>query len=208
MQYKVIVFDMDGVLVENDSSWVTIHNYFGVDNGKAFKSYLNGEIDYNEFMRRDIALWPKTNIEVIKTILNETKIIPGVKQTIEALKRKKYITVIVSAGLDILANKINRDLHIDYVFANSLDINEKGDLIGTGKCNVELLRKDQILIGLSKKFNIPLDQFVVVGDSRYDIPMLKVAGLAIAFNPKDKEIQKVADIIIEDDDISKILQPL
>jgi phosphoserine phosphatase len=202
---KVVVFDMDGVLVEEDSSWVTVHNYFKVNNRDSFKKYLNGEIDYCEFMKRDIALWPRVNIKTIEQIFNKTQPIAGAKDVIEELKTRGLITALATAGLDILANKINRDLNFDYIFANGLDIDKGGNLLGTGKCRVKLLRKDKVLISLSKMLNIPLSQFVAIGDSKYDIAMFNVVGLAIAFNPKDEEVKQAADIIIEDNNISKIL---
>jgi len=202
---KVIVFDMDGVIVKNDSSWITIHNYFKVNNSKSFKEYLDGKIDYSEFMKRDIALWPKVKIKTIEGIFNESQIVSGAQDTISELKKTGYITALVSAGLDILANKINRDLNFDYIFANGLDVDKDGYLLGTGKCRVELLRKYKVLVSLSKMLNIPLSKFIAIGDSKYDVSMLDVAGLAIAFNPKDEEIKHAADIIIEGNDISKIL---
>ncbi|NMB92297.1 MAG: HAD-IB family phosphatase [Parcubacteria group bacterium] len=199
---------MDGVIAEEDSSWITIHKYFGVDNSKSFKDYLDGKIDYSEFMRRDISLWPKMNIKTIENIFQNTKIIEGAKQVVTECKKKGYITALVSAGLDVLANKINKELEFDYVFANGLTIDQNGNLLGTGICRVELLRKDKVLTNLSKQLEIPLSQFVAIGDSKYDIAMLEIVGLSIAFNPKDEEIKRVVDIIIENNDINKILNYL
>ena len=51
---KIIVFDMDGVLVNIKSSWTIIHNEFNVDERETFRRYLRGEFDYLEFMRKDI----------------------------------------------------------------------------------------------------------------------------------------------------------
>jgi phosphoserine phosphatase len=208
MQYKIIVFDMDGVIVKDESSWITVHNYFKVNNSKSFKEYLDGKIDYSEFMKRDIALWPRVNIKTIENIFNKPQITFGIQGVLLELKKRGYITALVSAGLDILANKINRNLNFDYIFANGLDIDKDGNLSGTGKCRVELLRKDKVLISLSKILNIPLSQFVAIGDSKYDIAMLNIVDLAIAFNPKDEEVKQAADIIIEGNDISKILDYL
>jgi len=208
MQYKIIVFDMDGVIVKDESSWITVHNYFKVNNSKSFKEYLDGKIDYSEFVKRDIALWPRVNIKTIENIFNKPQITFGIQGVLLELKKRGYITALVSAGLDILANKINRNLNFDYIFANGLDIDKDGNLSGTGKCRVELLRKDKVLISLSKILNIPLSQFVAIGDSKYDIAMLNIVGLAIAFNPKDEEVKQAADIIIEGNDISKILDYL
>jgi len=207
---KIIIFDMDGVLTEEASSWRAIHQYFGVDNSQNLKDFLNGKIDYDEFMRKDIALWPnKTHISQIEEIFSKVKTISGVKETIENLRDKGYQKIgIVSAGIDILANRIGKELSVNYIFADGLKVDEKGFLTGEGVNRVDLLRKDILLDNLSKELKIPLSEFIAVGDSKYDISMLKKASFSIAFNPKDEEIKRVADIVIKDDDIRKILNYL
>ena len=57
MSYKFVAFDLDGVLVDTFSSWVWMHKHFNVNNDHSLYAYQRGEIDYGEFMRRDIALW-------------------------------------------------------------------------------------------------------------------------------------------------------
>lgn len=205
-KYKVIVFDMDGVLTKEASSWVTVHNYFGVENKAFLKEYLEGKIDYPEFMRRDISLWPKVKIEKIKEIFKNSKLMLSAKETISKLKEKGYITVLISAGLDILADKIGKSLKFDYIFANGLKTDKDGFLAGEGIYRVDLLRKDKILTKLSQKLKIPLNQFVAVGDSKFDISLLEKAGLGLVFNPQDEEIKKVADVTIENKDLKEILE--
>ena len=41
--------------------------------------------------------------------------------------------------------------------------------------------------------------------SEYDIPMLKIFGFGIAFNPRDEKIKKAADAVIEDDNLEEVL---
>jgi len=54
---RLVVFDMDGVLADVESSWVYVHRHFGVNNDHSLFAYLRGEIDDLEFIRRDINLW-------------------------------------------------------------------------------------------------------------------------------------------------------
>ena len=198
---------MDGVLTEEASSWRVIHECFGVDNTQNLNDYLNGKIDYEEFMRRDIALWPnKTHISQIEKILSKVKLSSGTKEIIKNLRAKGYQRIgIISAGLDILTNKIGHELSLDYISANGLKVDKNGFLTGEGICRVDLLKKDRVLIDLAKRTRVPLSNFIAIGDSKYDISMLKIAGFAIAFNPKDEEIKKVADVVVEGNDIRKIL---
>jgi phosphoserine phosphatase len=183
-----------------------VHNYFNVGDKAFLKEYLEGKIDYPEFMRRDISLWPKVKFEKIREIFKNSRLIPGAKETISKLKERSYITVLISAGLDILANKIGKSLRFDYIFANGLEVDKSSYLTGKGIYRVDLLQKDKILTKLSEKLKIPLNQFVAVGDSKFDISLLKKADLGIAFNPQDEEIKKVANVIIENRDLKEILK--
>ncbi|MBE3122801.1 MAG: hypothetical protein IMZ58_11440 [Thermoplasmata archaeon] len=56
---KLVFFDMDGVLLDTVSSWRYIHEHFGTTNERSIMPYLRGDIDYLEFMRRDVSLWKK-----------------------------------------------------------------------------------------------------------------------------------------------------
>lgn len=201
---------MDGVLVEEVSSWITIHRYFGVDNTKNLKDYINGKIDYQGFMKRDIALWPnKIHIHKIEEIFSDFNMIPHAEETIKSLRDKGYNKIgLVSAGLDILANSVGSCLLMDYIFANGLKTDKQGFLTGEGIFRVNLTGKDKVIENLAKKLKISLSDFIAIGDSKYDISMLRVAGFAIAFNPQDEEIKKVADVVIEGNDIRKILNYL
>ena len=55
--YRLAGFDLDGTLLEEDSSWAAIHRFFGTtrESQQSLKLYSEGKIDYKEFMRRDIA---------------------------------------------------------------------------------------------------------------------------------------------------------
>ena len=205
--YKVIIFDMDGTLIEEVSSWNSIHKYFGVENSRDLKKYKEGKISYEEFMRRDINKWPKIHISKIEKIFlsSELKVVKGSKKAAQKLKERGYKIGLVSAGLDVLADKVGGYLGVDYILANGLKTDGEGNLTGEGVCRVELLKKDKVLVDLSKKLNIPLSKFAAVGDSEYDIPMLKMSGFGVAFNPRDEKIKKVADVVIEDNDIGQIL---
>ena len=50
---SLILFDMDGVLVDTISSWSFIHQHYGLNNEASVKAYVKGEIDDSEFIRRD-----------------------------------------------------------------------------------------------------------------------------------------------------------
>ena len=73
---RMVVFDLDGVLVDIESSWEMIHKVFGVNNEINFQKHLKKEIDFEEFMRSDIRLWNRPNIDRIKISTNQLTIKP------------------------------------------------------------------------------------------------------------------------------------
>ena len=102
MSRRLVVFDMDGVLADIESSWVFVHQRFGVNNDHSLHAYLRGEIDDLEFIRRDIALWRAKDHNLdegrIARILEDVPLMAGAKKTISELATKGHKTAIVSAG--------------------------------------------------------------------------------------------------------------
>ena len=209
---KLVFFDMDGVLIDTVSSWRYIHEHFGTTNGRSIIPYLRGDIDYLEFIRRDVSLWKKNGKSVkkdtIQEILYTIPFIKGVEECISFLKEHHIHTAIVSAGLDILAKKVAHDFGIDYAYANEVKVGNDGRLTGEGVLHVELMHKDKNVKALAKKLHLPLEACAAVGNSCFDIPMLETCGLGIAFNPEDACVVKCADVVIEGKDLSRLIPAL
>ncbi|KYK30320.1 MAG: hypothetical protein AYK22_04245 [Thermoplasmatales archaeon SG8-52-3] len=206
---KLVIFDMDGVLTDIISSWKYIHDYFNTSNNRSVDEYLKGKIDDMEFIKRDVSLW-KENGKLItqdrlNQILSDVPLMKGADKCIRNLKQKNVKTAIVSAGLNLLANKIAKNLGIDYVKSNGIKIDENGRLTGEGILNVKLMYKDLAVKSLLKDLMIPLEQVASVGNSCFDIPMLEITALSIAFNPSDDCTIKAADFVFKEKDLSKIL---
>lgn len=202
---KMVIFDLDGVLVDIDSSWQKIHETFRVNNEENFQKHLLGEIDFQEFMRSDIRLWNRAHISQIKNILDKVLLMKGATETLSSLKKTGYKTAIISSGVSILADRVKDELGIDYAFSNKLLTDKDGRLTGEGEEVVGLLNKGNVLNDLTLKEGIITKQCIVVGDSRYDVPLFKESGLSIAFNAKDDMTKETADWVIEEKDLRLIL---
>ncbi|MFH1328093.1 MAG: HAD-IB family phosphatase [Candidatus Bathyarchaeota archaeon] len=195
MRYKLVAFDLDGTLVKEISSWKSIHKFFGTEDevSSNLKAYELGEIDYAEFMRRDIALWSKPiHINTIKKIMDEYTLAKDAKLTVDEIKSKRYKVAIISGGIDVLADMVAKKLGIRYTLANGFAVDKNGYLTGEGIFRVDPINKHVALKSLAEDLGLTLKECVAVGDGKYDEKFLKDAGLGIALGFNDK-LEKVAD---------------
>jgi len=203
---------MDGVLADSISSWKSIHDYFGVSNEGSVDEYLRGHIDDLEFIKRDVSLWKQNGLYttrgVLENILFTIPLMNGAEECLSFLRNHNIRTAIVSAGLDILAEKVAEDLGIDYAYANGVKLDKTGRLTGEGLLQVQLIYKDKNVKQLAHELGIPLNKCAAIGNSCFDIPMFETAGLGIAFNPEDDCVKESADIIVPGKDLRKLIPVL
>lgn len=193
--FKIIAFDVDGTLVREKSSWVTLHNHFQTNNlakGNLI-SYKKGDIDYQTFMRLDIALWPKPiHVNTIKEILYDYTLVPKTDHVIKKLKEEGYEIVLVSAGIDILVKDVAKKLEINNFVANGLEFDEEGYITGEGIFHVDLNSKHVALKDLLDELDFSIEECITVGDSSYDKTFLESAGLSITIG-EDSPLKNTAD---------------
>ena len=206
---KLVAFDMDGVLVDTKSSWYYLHTYFSTDNLANIKQYNECQIDYLEFMKRDISLWfkseKKIKLDRIKVILNTVPIMPGADALFKYLHDKKIQSTIITSGLDLLANRLKDIYNINFIFANSLETDKNNNLTGNGIMRVEPREKGEVLQKLMNNLSLGRTEVATVGDGEIDISMFKLSDLSIAFDPITDKVSKFAKIVIKEKDLSKIL---
>lgn len=207
--YDLVAFDMDGVLVDHTSTWTWVHEHFKVNNEASLVDYIEGRIDDREFMRRDIELWMALRSDLrlhdINEILRPVPIIPGVRETVDALHGRGMRCVIVSGGLDMTARRIAQENGFDDHIANSLACDEEGRLTGEGVLRVELTDKRSALRGFQHRFGVDEQRTVAIGNSFVDVSMFSASGLSIAFNPIDEQVEMSADVVVRSRDLRDVL---
>ncbi|MEM3737504.1 MAG: HAD-IB family phosphatase [Candidatus Bathyarchaeia archaeon] len=196
--YKLVAFDLDGTLVEQVSSWGTLHRYFGTEAAVEgdLSAYEHGEIDYAEFMRRDIAPWPKPlHISTVQKALTNYTLAPGAELVVRELERRGYKVAIISGGIDILASQVAERLSISKTVANGLAADSDGYLTGEGILRVDPINKHLVLKHIAKEWGLTLSECVAVGDGMFDGNFLKHAGLGVAIGSNVK-LRMVAGVIV------------
>ena len=209
-KYDLAIFDMDGTLTTNRSSWAYVHEYFGVSNEEAYQAFCNMEIDEAEFMRRDIGLWMKqkpgiTALDVAK-IMTGLPLTKGIQETVAALHYNNIKCVICSGGLDSAARMLTREFGFDGFLSDELETDENGVLTGEGIRNVDLRDKGASAEKLMKEFGAAPERTFAVGNSFGDVSMFDRVGMSIAFNPTDEWTAGQADHVVRSDNISDILE--
>lgn len=193
---KLIVFDMDGVLTKEKSSWNYVHRALGVDNSKNFDLYRSGRISYSEFFDRDIELWlkkyGKISRERIIEILKRIELQDNIDQLICFLKECNAVTAIVSGGIYWLAEIINDRLKFNEIYANDIMTDDHGYIIKKGKIMVDPMKKGDVIKLIEEKHCIKPDDAIAIGDSYSDISMKTACSKFISFNG-DELINSMSD---------------
>lgn len=199
---RLVAFDLDGTLTVETSSWQKLHRFFGTERHgvEGLRDYELGRIGYEEFMRRDIAYWPKgLSMDAIEEILSTFSLRPEAEDTISQLRQRDMKVVVITSGLAPLARKVCKKLQIEDFAANDLEMDTERRLTGRGILVVEPFKKDIVLDEFMKRLSLRPEQTLAVGDTRFDKSLLKAAGIGVAFNEDgkpDPELLEVATYII------------
>lgn len=211
-EFRLAVFDMDGVLTATPSSWEFVHRKLGVDNMKNLTLFRNGAITYMEFLKSDVALWLEklgtVPASFIKEILDQVPLRNGISETMASLRAMGINTAIISGGIYWLAEKISGIGSFSEVHANKIKTNERNEIIPDGTVMVDPRRKDVILQGLQERLGISEDETLSVGDTLQDVAMFRHSGFSIAFNPHEISMIKNASVSLNGNDLRLILEQI
>ena len=184
---RLVCFDMDSTLIQTEVI-DELAELAGVgEQVKAItESAMQGEIAFNESFKRRMALLEGLSEEVLQNVAVNLPITKGARRLINTLKSYGYKTAILSGGFTYFGHYLQKELGIDYVHANQLEIKD-GALTGgyIGEI-VDGQKKAEFLKEIAEKEGISIDQTIAVGDGANDLPMLNLAGLGIAFHAKPK----------------------
>lgn len=182
---RLVVFDMDSTLIQQEVI-DEIAREAGVyeEVSAVTEAAMRGELDFKQSLARRVALLEGLEESVLAKVADRLVLTEGAERLLKALKTFGYKTAVLSGGFTYFGRLLQRQLGLDYVYANELEI-EDGRL--TGKVAgpiVDGARKAELLKEIAEKEGISLEQVIAVGDGANDLPMLRVAGLGIAFHAK------------------------
>lgn len=193
---RLVCFDMDSTLIQAEViDELAELNGVGAQVKAITESAMNGEIDFNESFKQRMALLEGLSEDVLQKVAESLPITKGAHRLMKALKYYGYKTAILSGGFTYFGEYLQKELGIDYVHANQLEIKD-GKLTGKYIGDiVDGLKKAEYLKAIAEKEGIHINQTIAVGDGANDLPMINLAGLGIAFHAKPKVKESASNSI-------------
>jgi phosphoserine phosphatase len=205
--WALATLDMDGTLLESRSIDVLCQK-FGLETKL-------GEIDRRSDLPEGYKvseivaqLFGGMKASDLERAFDSIKIVNGAKEFIDFLRKKKFLTAIVTDSYTFLASRLAEKLGIDLVWGNKLEI---VDGIITGritmplgwekqkKCQKKAVCKLHAMYKLAQKIEVGMDKTLAIGDSKSDFCIIERAAIGVAFRPKDFAIIKIADLVVYED---------
>jgi len=195
--YRLIAFDMDSTLI-NIECVDEIADVAGrrSEVAEITEAAMRGEIaDYKDSLRRRLALLAGVPESALQRVYDEKlQLNPGVEIFVAACRAAGLKTLLVSGGFTFFSERIRRRLQLDFARANTLGV-ANGRLTGTlfdrpwGDI-VDGAEKLRVLLEVCELMGIGTEQAIAVGDGANDLPMMRAAGLSIAYHPKPAVLEQ------------------
>ena len=203
---KLAVFDFDSTLMDGETL-----EFFAKEIGIGEKvkaitdRAMRGELDFFESLTERVSYLKGLPVDKINEICKHLPLMNGAEKVVKGLKDNGYKVVCFSGGFKNATIPFCEKLGIDAEFSNIL---HSKDGVLSGLVGGEMMFNDskgQMLKRLQKILGITEDDTLTVGDGANDLSMFKYAGKRVAFCAKPV-LKEKANIIIEEKDLSKILQ--
>jgi phosphoserine phosphatase len=188
---RLCVFDMDSTLIQQEvideiAAYVGVEAQVSAITARA----MNGELDFAASLKARVALLKGVPGDVFERLKPKITITPGAKKLCTLLKRLGFSLAVLSGGFQPLADWLAAQLNLDHAFANHLLTDPNTNTL-TGELDpahpiIDAQHKKTLLLSLAEGKGLTMEQTMVVGDGANDIPMLRAAGLGVAWKAKSK----------------------
>ncbi len=214
--YDTIVFDLDGTITKDVSTWETVHKAFGVNEEalkyrKRIENRFNKDVKVNaiDWAKNDIELWRGRNYNDVINAVTPISFYDNAIMSIRKLSQDFNIFILsgtFDAYLDSVVREIGRDYITDW---NCHVIKVDDDNIITGvEEDPAMVDKSLGIRVLEATHGFYLDRTIAIGNGSNDIAMFREAGLAIAFNPYNKRVKSEVKCSIISEDFYDIVRYL
>eukprot|EP00834_Sanchytrium_tribonematis_P001068 NODE_23_length_42016_cov_0.755803.p6 type:complete len:653 gc:universal NODE_23_length_42016_cov_0.755803:32560-34518(+) len=188
-QRRLIVFDMDSTLIQQEVIDELAREYGVYEKVQEITHQaMAGKLEFKDSLKNRVEMLKGAPISIIEKVKQRIRLTPGAKELCFLLKRLGFQICVLSGGFEPFIEHLQTILPIDHYFANKFTYEEvDGEQIISGVHGeiVDGNRKADLMKILAQAHHLSLSQVICIGDGSNDIPMLKAAGLGIAFKAKD-----------------------
>ncbi len=203
---RLLVADMDSTMIEVECI-DELADYAGVkaEVAAVTERAMRGELDFAEALEARVALLKGLDSGLVDRCHEErVRLSPGARTLVRTMRAHGAWCLLVSGGFSLFADRVAAAIGFDDVRSNFLHV-AGGRIAGTvARPILGAEGKRQALLEAAATRGIPLASTLAVGDGANDVPMLKAAGLGIAWHAKPAAAA-AADARIEANDLAAIL---
>jgi len=205
---KLAVFDFDSTLMDGETiDFFADELGIGEEVSRITEEAMSGRLDFFESLQQRVGLLKGLDYSVVEKISQNLPYMNGAKETIVELKKKGMTVVCFSGGFRSATGYAKDILGYDADFSNVLH-QKDGKLTGlVGGDMMFNFSKGDMLTRLQNVLGVTKEQTLVCGDGANDLSMFEHAGTRVAFCAREI-LQKEANIIINEKDLTKILEKI
>jgi len=205
---KLAVFDFDSTLMDGETiDFFADELGIGEEVSRITEEAMSGRLDFFESLQQRVGLLKGLDYSVVEKISQNLPYMNGAKETIAELKKKGMTVVCFSGGFRSATGYAKDILGYDADFSNVLH-QKDGKLTGlVGGDMMFNFSKGDMLTRLQNVLGVTKEQTLVCGDGANDLSMFEHAGTRVAFCAREI-LQKEANIIINEKDLTKILEKI
>nr|WP_315765118.1 phosphoserine phosphatase SerB [Sphingomonas sp. Y38-1Y] len=183
---RLIVADMDSTMIPVECI-DELADYAGIKPqiAEVTERAMRGELDFAAALDARVALLKGLEESAIERCLAErVTLMPGARTLIRTMRARGGHAVLVSGGFTRFAEPVGAEIGFDQVIANTLLI-EDGRLTGAvARPIVDSATKEATLRAVAAERGLDLAETMAVGDGANDLPMIRAAGLGVAYHAK------------------------
>jgi len=182
---KLLVADMDSTIVIGETL-DDLAEFAGLKDkiARITERAMNGEVGFREALNERVGLLAGLAEENLAGTMADVKLTPGAMELVQTMRANGAYCALVSGGFTYFTSRVAETVGFHFNRGNNLEIID-GKL--TGKVIEPIVGKEaklESLKTLAMDQGLMLSETMTVGDGANDLPMLKAAGLGVAFHCK------------------------
>ena len=182
---RLLVADMESTVIENEmldelADFLGLRDIIAAITARA----MNGELDFAAALAERVGLLRDLPVGKLDEAARRIRYTPGGATLVATMKKHGAYCALVSGGFTYFTTLVGKALGFDFEAANVLRHNGK---TLAGAVELPILGKEAKLATLDRlclERGLPVGEALAVGDGANDLPMLKAAGLGVAFHAK------------------------